>query len=153
MRYSKITLQFGKWNKSARVTSYASIPSDQQFYLVFRTKRTHVTSKVFLLAQYGLVSIELTFELRGEFLDALLVHRLTTARLDHLFPENDARDRIKLRILDARCLLELCVCLWLRRDQLWARPERRNVAADSTRLEQLETVVLLLDTWLRGVRC
>jgi len=122
LRYSKITLQFGKWNKSARVTSYASISSGQQFCLVFRTKRTHVTSKVSLLAQYGLVSIELTFELRGEFLDALLVHRLTTARLDHLFPENDARDRIKLRILDARCLLELCVCLGLRRDQLWADP-------------------------------
>lgn len=113
--------------------------------LVFRTKRTHVASKVFLLAQYGLVSIELTFELRDEFLDALLVHRLTTARLDHLFPENDARNRIELRILDACCLLELCVCLGLCRDQLWARPERRNVAADSARLEQLETVVLLLD--------
>ena len=65
--------------------------------------------------------------------------------LDNLFPNNAAHDRIKLGIFDARCLLKLCSGLRLRGDQLWARPERREVAADSARLVQLKAVVLLLE--------
>jgi len=80
------------------------------------------------LLNYGIVSIELTFELR----------------------ENDARDWIKLRILDARCLFELSMFLRLCGDQHWARPERRNVVADSARLEQPEVVVMPLDAWARA---
>jgi hypothetical protein len=42
-------------------------------------------------------------------------------------------------------LLELGVGLGVGGDQLWAGSEGREVATDSTGLEQLEAVVLLLD--------
>jgi hypothetical protein len=48
-----------------------------------------------------------------------------------------------LGVLDARRLLELGARLGLRRDQLRAGPERREVSADGARLEQLEAVVFL----------
>ena len=110
-----------------------------------RTNETYITSKVLLPPQDGLVSVQLTFELRDELLDALLVRRLPAVLLEHPFHENASRDRLKLAILDARRLLELGVGFGLGGDQLWARPEGRDVATDSTRLEQLESVVLLLD--------
>ena len=105
---------------------------------------THVTSKVLLPAQDILIHIELTFQLRDQLLDALFIGRLPDVLLDDLFPNDTAHDRIKLGILGARRLLELCSGLKLRRDQLRPRPERREVAADSAIFIQLKAIVLLL---------
>lgn len=58
-------------------------------------------------------------------------------------------DRLKLGILDARCLLELCSGLGIGGDQLRPRPEGRKVAANSTRFVQLEAIVLLLGRRVR----
>ena len=105
---------------------------------------THVTSKVLLPAQDILVHIELAFQLRDQLLDALFIGRLPDVLPDDLFPNDTAHDRIKLGILGARRLLELCSGLKLRRDQLRPRPERREVAADSAVFIQLKAIVLLL---------
>ena len=96
-------------------------------------------------SQDGLVSVQLTFQLRDELLDALFVRRLAAVLLEHPLHEDASRDRLKLAILDARCLFELGAGLWIGGDQLWAGPERREVATDAARLEQLEAIVLLLD--------
>jgi len=69
-----------------------------------------------LFAQDGLVPIELTFELRNELLDALLVRRRTPVLLEHPLEDDAPYDRVKLRIFDARRLLELCASLGLGRD-------------------------------------
>ena len=53
------------------------------------------------------------FDLRDELLDALLVRRLSEVLLDHLFAKNASHDRTKLRVLNARHLLELRVGLGL----------------------------------------
>jgi len=106
--------------------------------------KTHIAREVVLLAQDGLIPVELGFELRDQLLDALLVRRQPAVRLVHSFRNDAGRNRIKLRILDARRLLEFCVGLGIGGDQLGPRPERRDVAADGARFVQLEAVVLLL---------
>jgi hypothetical protein len=98
-----------------------------------------------LLAQDGLVPIELTFEERELRLDTLLVYRLPEDLLEHCLFEDVGRDRVELRILHARRLLEFRTSPGLRRDQLRAGSERGEVAADSARLEELEAVLQLLD--------
>ena len=112
---------------------------------VSKRDQTHIAREVLLLAQDGLVPVELTFELRDQLLDALLVRRQPAVRLVHFFRNDAGRNRIKLRILDARRLLEFCVGLGIGGDQLGPRPERRDVAADGARFVQLEAVVLLLN--------
>ena len=100
--------------------------------------------------QDGIISVQLTFQLRNELLDALLVRSLSAVLLEHPFYEDASRDGLKLAIFDARRLLKLGAGLGIGRDQLGAGPERREVATDSTRLEQLETIVLLLDERTTG---
>ena len=46
-------------------------------------------------------------DLRDELLNALLVRRLSEVLLDHLFSKDASHDQTKLRMLNARCLLEL----------------------------------------------
>jgi hypothetical protein len=104
--------------------------------------RTYITSEVLLPAQNGLISVEFTFELRNELLDALLVRRLPTAWLVNLFHKNAARDWLELRVFDARRLLELGAGLGLHGDQLWAGPLGREIAANGARLVQFEAIVL-----------
>jgi len=108
-------------------------------------KKTHITSKVLLLAKDGLISVELGLELRDELIDAVLVRRQSAVLLEHLFDENAGHDGLKVGIFDARRLLELCAGLGIGGDQLRARAERRQVATDGARFVQLEAVVLLLD--------
>jgi len=72
----------------------------------FEGNETYIASEVLLLAQDGLISIELCFELRDQLLDALLVRRQNAELLEHSFHNNAARNRFKLCILDARRLLE-----------------------------------------------
>ena|SRR5260221_7313911 len=115
-------------------------------------RQTHVTSKVLLPAQDSLIPIELAFQLWDQLLDALFVRRLPSVLLDNLLPNDASHDRIKLGLLDARCLLKLCSGLRLRGDQLRARPERREVAADGARLVQFKAVVLLLERGRGSVR-
>lgn len=107
-------------------------------------EKTHFASEVLLLAQDGLVPVELGFELRHQLLDALLVRRQPAVLLEDLFDEDAGQDRFELRILDARRLLEFRARLGVGRDQLGSRPERGDVTADSARLEQLKAIVLLL---------
>jgi hypothetical protein len=107
--------------------------------------RTHITGKVLLLAQDSLIPIELGFDLSYQLLGSLLVCRLPDVRLDKFFPNKGSCDRVKLSILDACRLLELCIGLGVRRDQLRARSERGEVSTDSARLVQLKSVVLLLE--------
>ena len=102
-----------------------------------------------MLAQDDLVCVELAFQLVDQLLDALLIRRQPAALLEHPFDNNASRDRIKLRVLDARRLLELCAGLGIGGDQLRAGPERREVSADSARLVQLEAIVLLLGQVVR----
>ena len=97
-----------------------------------------------MLAQDDLVHVELSLQLGDQLLDALLVRRQPFVALEHPFSNDAFRDRTKLRVFDARGLLELCAGLGIGGDQLGAGPERRKVSADSARLEQLETVLLLL---------
>jgi len=78
-------------------------------------------------------------------LNALLVWRLPAIRLVHPLDQNVTHDRLKMRILDARRLLELGAGLGLGEDQLWAGSEGRDVATDGARLEKFKAVVLLLD--------
>jgi hypothetical protein len=104
----------------------------------------HITSKVLLLAQDGLVHVQLALKGREERLDALLVDRQPVDLLVQRLLENLVRDRVELRILDARRLLELGTGLGLGGDQRGARPELGEVAADGARLEELEVVVFLL---------
>ena len=111
-------------------------------------EKTHIASEVLLFAQNGLIPVELSFELGDQVLDALLVRRQPAVLLEYLFPKNTGQNRFQLRILDARRLLEFRAGLGIGGDQLGSRPERREVAADSTRFEQLEAVVLLLDVVL-----
>jgi hypothetical protein len=92
---------------------------------------THVTGKVLLLSQDGLIPVELIFEEKDELFEALLVRCLATVGLEHLFVGNAARIRIELRILDACRLLKFRQGLGLTGNQLRARPLRRKVAADS----------------------
>ena len=135
-------LPYGRWNRSARVTSCTRIRS---IYIEEDSggAGTHITSKVLLIPQNSFVSIELAFELNGELLHLRLIRRLPKERLVNLLLDNASRDRIKLRILDASCLLELSICLWLNRDQLWTRPKRGDVPPDGVRAEQLEAIFLL----------
>jgi len=88
--------------------------------------------------------------LRDQLLDALLVRRQPAELLEYPFHKDAARDRLKLRILDARRLLEFCAGLGIGGDQLGSRPERREVAADGARFEQFETIVLLLNVVLEN---
>jgi len=95
------------------------ISIDSLFSHVSRTinrTETYITSKVLLPPQDGIVCVQLTFELRDELLDALLIRRLPAVLLEHPFYNNASRDRLKLGILDARRLLELGVGLALRGD-------------------------------------
>jgi hypothetical protein len=69
-------------------------------------KGPHITSKVLLLAQDDLVRVELTFQLGCQLLDALLVRRQPAERFENPFSNNASRDRIELRVFDARSLLE-----------------------------------------------
>jgi hypothetical protein len=108
-------------------------------------RTTHITSKVLLLAQDGLVPIELTFEEREVRIDTLLVYRLPEHLLERCLSENVAGDRVELSILHARRLLESRTRPELRRDQLRASSECGEVAADSARLEELEAILHLLD--------
>ena len=105
----------------------------------------HITSKVLLLAQDGLVHVELALKDREERLDALFVNRLRVPEhlLEERLLENLLPDRVELRILDARRLLELGEGLRLCGDERGARPELGEVAADGARLEELEAVVFL----------
>ena len=96
-----------------------------------------------MLVQYDLIHIELTFQLGDQLLDALFVRRQPAVLLEHPFYNNASGDRIKLRVFDARRLLELCARLGIGGDQLRAGPEGREVSTDSARLEELETIVLL----------
>ena len=96
-----------------------------------------------MLSQDDLVRIELLFKLSGEFLHKLLVRGLPKARLENFLPNDDRCERIKVRILDARRLLELGVSLGVAGDQLCARAERRDVSPDGARLEQLKAIILL----------
>jgi hypothetical protein len=98
-----------------------------------------------LLAQDGLINVELGLELRDELIDAVLVRWQSAVLLEHLFEENAGHDGLKVGIFDARRLLELCMGLGIGGDQLWARAERCEIAADGARLVELEAVVLLLD--------
>jgi hypothetical protein len=102
-----------------------------------------------LLAQDGLVPIELTFQEREVRLDTLLVYRLAEYLLERCLSENVGRDWVELRILHARRLLESRTRLGLCRDQLRASSERGEIAADGARLEELEAVLQLLDKWQR----
>jgi hypothetical protein len=52
-------------------------------FLTRQSSETYITSKVLLLSKDGLVYIQLTFELRDELLDALLVRRLPPILLEH----------------------------------------------------------------------
>jgi hypothetical protein len=69
---------------------------------------------------------------------------------------NRTDNRVELRILDARSLLELGDLAWFGGHQRGARPERGEVAADGARLVQFETIVKLLGVlgksgwWERG---
>jgi len=117
----------------------------RQLFLVCPSNETYITSKVLLPSEDGLVSVQLTFELRDEFLDALFVRRLAAVLLKHPLYEDASRNRFKLAILDARCLFELGAGLWIGGDQVWAGPDCGEVATDGARLEQLEAIVLLLD--------
>jgi hypothetical protein len=103
----------------------------------------HITSKVLLFAQDGLVHVKLAPEDREERLDALFVNRLPEHLLEERLLENLLPDRVELGILDARRLLELGEGLGLGGDQRGARPEPGEVAANGARLEEFEAVVFL----------
>jgi hypothetical protein len=105
---------------------------------------THITSEVLLLAQNGLIPLELPFEATDEFFEVILICRFAAVALEQLLVGDAARIRIKLRILDACCLLELGIGLWLGGDQLCAGTLRGKVAGNSARLVQLEAVLILL---------
>jgi hypothetical protein len=109
-------------------------------------RATHITSKVLLLSQDGLVPIKLALNLNDELLHVLLVRSLPEHRLENFLVGDFRRDRIKLRILDARRLLELGTGLGIGRNQLGARAQRRDVPRDGARLEQLKPVLLLKKT-------
>lgn len=106
-------------------------------------RATHITSKVLLLSQDDLVRIELAFKLSGELLHKFLIRLLPKARLENFLLGDARHERIKLRILDARCLLELGVGLGVAGDQICARPKRRKVPSDGARLVQLKAIILL----------
>ena len=107
------------------------------------SETTHITSKVLLLSQDGLVPIKLALKLDDELLHVLLVRSLPEHRLENLLVGDFRRDRIKLRILNARRLLELGTGLGVGRNQLRARAQRRDVPRDGARLEKLKAVLLL----------
>ena len=110
---------------------------------MYQTKGTYIASKVLLTAQDGIIPIELTFQLSDRLLDTLLVRRQPNELLGRPFKKNGARDRIKLSILDARGLLELCAGLGICGISSGPDPERSKVTTDCTRFVQLETIVLL----------
>ncbi len=107
---------------------------------------TYITSKVLLLAQDDLVSIKLAFKLPSQLLHTLLIRYASRKQLENLLFGNSRRNRIKIRVLDACRLLEFGACLGLSRDQLRPRAKGREVATDSARLEQIESVILLYST-------
>jgi hypothetical protein len=90
------------------------------------------------------VSIKLDFKQSHELLDTLLIRLHPEARLDYFLIGNDCSKRVKLCILDACRLLELGIRLGLTRDELWARAKGGEVPSDGARLEQLETIILLI---------
>ena len=106
-------------------------------------RATHITGKVLLLSQDGLVPVKLALKLNDELLHVLLVRSLPEHRLENFLVGDFRHDRIKLRILDARRLLELGTGLGIGRNQLGARAQRRDVPRDGARLEQLKPVILL----------
>ena len=108
-----------------------------------RRGSTHITGKVLLLAQDGLISIELAFKLADQLLHVLLIRYFPIEFLEYLLVANSRHDRIKIRILDAGRLLEFGTGLALGRNQLWAGADACEVASDSARLVQLEPVSLL----------
>jgi hypothetical protein len=110
----------------------------------------NITRNIFLPTQDGIIPIKLAFELTAELLYALLVRCLSEVLLDHPFPKNASRDRIKL-VLNARRLLELRAGLGLGGDQLRAGPEGGDIACDGARLEQLEAIVLLINDCMEAM--
>ena len=92
---------------------------------------THVTGKILLLAQDGLIPVELTFQELNELFDAVLIRSHANDGLDILFERDEARKRFELRILSACRLLKFRERLGLAGDQLGAGPLSRKVATDS----------------------
>ena len=90
------------------------------------------------------MSIKLDFKQSHELLHTLLIRHHPEARLDYFLIGNDRSERVKLCILDACRLLELGIRLGLSRDELWARAKGGDVPSDGARLEQLETIILLI---------
>jgi hypothetical protein len=105
---------------------------------------THITGKVLLLAQDGLIPIELAIEKLGELFDEVLIRDHVDDGLDPLFEGDETCKRFKLRILHACRLLKFRKGLGLAGDQLRAGPLSRKVAADGAWFEQLKAVFLLL---------
>lgn len=92
---------------------------------------THIASKVFLLAQDGLISIQHDFKPTNERFHNRLVGRLAHVRLDKLFEDNKTGDWIELRVLDVGGLLEYVAHLGISRYQLGAGALCGEIAADS----------------------
>ena len=139
-------LPYGRWNRSATVTFCRHEPGASSQHRRFNSGErggTHVTGKVLLLSQDGLISIELAFKLAEQLLHTLLIRYSPPELLEYLLLGKSRRDRIKIRKLDAGRLFEFGVGLGLGGDQLWARAKGREVPSDSARLEQLESVILL----------
>ena len=127
------------------ILQMGSIDDSMGLWGTLRTTKqgTHITSKVLLLAQDGLISIEFAFKLAKQFLHTLLIRYSAPELLEYLLFGNSRRDRIKICILDASRLLEFGMGLGLSGDQLCAGSEGRQVPSDSARLVQLESVILL----------
>jgi hypothetical protein len=139
-------LPYGRWNRSARVRfcrRARSISIDDSTGALRTGGGTHITSKVLLLAQDGLISIELAFKLAEQILHTILIRYSPPVALEYLLKGKSRRDRIEIRIFDAGRLLEFGTGLGLSRDQLWAGADAREVACNSARLVQLESVILL----------
>ena len=95
---------------------------------------THITSKVFLLAQNDLICIKLAIKLVNQILHTLRIRYRPPHGLQYLLIGKSKRERIKIRILDTGRLLEFGVGLGFSRDELWARAKGREVSPDSARL-------------------
>jgi hypothetical protein len=133
---------YGRWKRSARVSSCRR-NGTHQCNSILRTfiTTTYIASEVLLLAQDGLVPVQLRIELRAELSHECLVGLLAIADPEHLLERNHTDDRVELRVLDAGSLLVLGERARFGRHERGASPERGEVTADSARLVQLETIV------------
>jgi hypothetical protein len=106
LRCSKTRVPYGKWKRSASVTSCRNKESIRTTLSSHSSCMTYIASEILLLAQDSLITVQLDLESSDKLRHERLVGLFAGERLEQLFVRDRSDNWIELRVLDARSLLE-----------------------------------------------